>query len=394
MQVFFKRNLNYGIVFILLFMIFTGNSCYLHYAKIEGDLFGLKNGKKIQEFNTYPVQVEINFLDSEEIKKILLQMGTSKTVLETQQDAIESYRSLEIRNQFLKSRIFNFDPNSNIRIVVKSNVNELRPGGISYVANLGTLGLFPAVHNTFGTIVFEVYDVENDKLLKVYKYPVEHTYFVSWFSAILAPVFQIFSDRFDQSTTSKTFAIMRVAYKQFEQDFIKEAENNSSFKERIYTNPYNYAIIPVEKKDEVIKQIQNTIIPDLSEAFNRSNYKLIERKHIDKILQEIKFSQSGFTDNTRLRLGQLLEADRLILVDFGNTNLTKNQFFGSISYNGILEINLKCIEVNTGKIIWSYSYYNKLQNLNENDLMDLLNNPDTGISQEIMKNLRFKGIIL
>ena len=64
-------------------------------------------------------------------------------------------------------------------------------------------------------------------------------------------------------------------------------------------------------------------------------------------MEEIKFSQTGLTASNRIAFGKLSNADRVILVeDF----ILKE---GQSSNKTEIYFSIRCVDVETGKIIWS-----------------------------------------
>lgn len=90
--------------------------------------------------------------------------------------------------------------------------------------------------------------------------------------------------------------------------------------------------------DWLSKGIADMLISDISKSYQLD---VVERENLEKILKELKFSQSGLTDETRsLEVGKLLNANRLISGSFvilGNT----------------VRFDTKITDIETGRILKS-----------------------------------------
>lgn len=57
---------------------------------------------------------------------------------------------------------------------------------------------------------------------------------------------------------------------------------------------------------------------------NKDKYKLVDRRHLSKVLEEQKLSSSGITDSQTLKLGKLLNLDIIVLrLIYDNSRVTK-----------------------------------------------------------------------
>lgn len=57
---------------------------------------------------------------------------------------------------------------------------------------------------------------------------------------------------------------------------------------------------------------------------NKEQYRLVDRRHMNKVIEEQKFSMSGLTDNETVKLGKLLNLDVIVLrMIYENSMVTK-----------------------------------------------------------------------
>lgn len=80
----------------------------------------------------------------------------------------------------------------------------------------------------------------------------------------------------------------------------------------------------------------------------KSNFKVLERLKLKSILKEQTLNMSGFTTGDKLEVGKILNVSGLILGDL----VISNQKLG---------VNVRLVEVESGKIIWA-NYYETLLN--------------------------------
>ncbi|MBM9498679.1 hypothetical protein JWG44_00225 [Leptospira sp. 201903071] len=337
--------------------------CYLHHANVNGDGFGAKSLNPFQRSASFQgsVAVRIDFDASRKETAIEDMKGKGLNVSVSTQD-IESYYSPEILSQFRKSPLFLLNPNSRILIRIRSSVEEVKPPVLSVIAFLFTVGLFPMIERTNGRVEFEIYEEKTDLVLKSYKYPIEHRSLFGFAPVVLGPIVPAFSERFDHSQNKKNFAIMRVAFQQFEKDLSADLAQSKEFSAHFSQGEaHRFAFVSLAKTTDQDFGIFSDVYTTLEKNFLKHGIFLVERKRLDQVISEIQLSLSGITNSSRLQLGRLLDADRLILLD----NFEYSPF-DSKAYRGGFSFSIRCVDVQTGKIIWSehiqekiYSDWNK-----------------------------------
>ncbi len=331
---------------IALFSLFYFSSCFLHHVNIDGDVYGAKTIFRTSDrsLSTLPIRLEFKPQSPEEAIVYLRAKGTGVTV---KPEDIAGYSSPEIISQFQRSSKFVMNPDANMKVKIRSSVEEVKNPVITLIAGVFTFGVFPFVYRTYGTIYFELSDMETSKIVKVYKYPIEHRSFMGWAPIILGPILGIFSDRFDHSISQKNFAIMKVAFSQFEFDIQNDLNSSPEIAARFFvTKKRHYALLLADKVLYDSEKIAALLHMKLQKSFLENGLSMVERKRLDGIVSEIQLSLSGITENTRLKLGQLLEADRLILVEDLDYK-TKQPSSESLSFS------IRCLDVLTGKILWT-----------------------------------------
>ncbi|PJD99047.1 MAG: hypothetical protein CK427_16510 [Leptospira sp.] len=333
---------------LALFVVFIGSNCYLHHANIQGDSYGAKAfifGKEPFFKGTLPIRVEFDSSEKAFVKEYLKRKGQN---IEVNENTIESYFSDEIVAKFRSSKYFTHNSSANMKIRVASSLEEVKAPVVSLVANIGTLGIFPAITRTYGRVQFELYDSSKNKSIRIFKYPIQHREFKGTTSIILGSFLPLFSDRFDHSTNERNFAIMRVAFQQFENDLMHELDKDKTLLTKFTSETDKvYALIPIKSKTISIKSSEEKLHSALESQFVKSGLNLVERKKIDVLLEEIKFSSTGLTASNRIEFGKLSQADRVILVEDLVINEGRNANKTEINYS------IRCVEIETGKIIWS-----------------------------------------
>ncbi|MCC5815983.1 MAG: hypothetical protein JJT78_14615 [Leptospira sp.] len=271
---------------------------------------------------------------------------------------VESYFSEEIVTKFRSSEYFTHNSSANMKIRVNSSLEEVKWPVISLIGSIGTLGLFPSITRTYGRIQFEIYDSKNSKSIKTFKYRVQHRQFLGTSIIIIGAFFPLMSDRFDHSLNARNFAIMRVGFQQFENDLLKELEENKSLLKNFTKDPDKvYALLPFGNKMSQDNSYENQIYTGLESQFIKSGLSIVERKKIQSLLSEIRFSNSGLTTSNRLAFGKFSNAERLIIVSDLDINEPEKKSRTEINFS------IRCVEIESGKIIWSrrLSYSNSDQ---------------------------------
>lgn len=111
--------------------------------------------------------------------------------------------------------------------------------------------------------------------------------------------------------------------------------------------PRVYAVLPFDNHEG--KETAGKILRDSFEsAFLQTGFRVVERNQLDRLLEEMSFSASGLTEEDRLRLGEILNADALIL---GTVTAFDKGSLGS-SYP-MVGISVRAVDVKTGIILWS-----------------------------------------
>ncbi|TGM01686.1 hypothetical protein [Leptospira jelokensis] len=335
-------------IFLTLFVVCHSFGCYLHHANIQGDSYGAKGlifGKEPFFKGTLPVRVEFDTSEKAFVKEYLKRKGHN---IDVGDNTIESYFSEEIVAKFRNSKYFTHNSSANMKIRVLSSLEEVKFPVISAIAAIGTLGIFPAITRTYGRIQFELFDSSNNKSIRTFKYSVQHREFLGTSAIVLGSFLPLFSERFDHSTNSRNFAIMRVAFHQFENDLMLELDQDKSLLKK-FTSDSNkiYALLPFKTNSNSLKSVEDQLHSELESQFVKSGIEMVERKKLDALLEEIKFSNSGLTASNRITFGKLSNANRIILLedlvikDPKTSNQTEIYF------------TIRCVDVESGKIIWS-----------------------------------------
>jgi hypothetical protein len=334
-------------VFYILIIGFLNLKCHIHHANVSGDFYGVKNVVSLnssKEISNLPIKIEF---DEKEKQFILAKLAKKGHNNEIHPLIIEGYYSEEIISRFKNSKLFSHNSNANIRIRIYSTIDEVRDPVLSFIPHVLTLGLFPAITRTYGRVEFELFDDSTQSILKTYKYPINHRMFRTPGAFLVGPILAIFSDRFDHSKNERTFAIMRVAFKQFESDLNEELNTDPIILSKfIVQKPSIYALLPIEKTDSIDDEFRSYLYTELESSFVQRGLQMVERKRLDRVFEEIKFSNSGLTENSRTKIGSLLNAERVILLS--DLNYKRNDISG-------LEIkfSIRCVDVKSGKIFWT-----------------------------------------
>lgn len=323
-------------------------NCYIHHANVSGDLYGMKEIVKFTSNDykgTLPVRIEFDAREKENVSRYLAKKGQNIKISE---NLIQSYYSEEIISKFRNSKIFEHNPDANIKIRIFAYVEEVRDPVITFIANIVSLGIFPAITRSYGRLEFEIFDSQNHKILKSFKYPIEHRQSFSFSSILIGPILPLFSERFDHSQNEKNYAIMRVAFKQFEIDLANNLNLDKNLSARFFVDAsHKYAILPFEPSKSPEKEIYGPLYSNLESSFLARGLLLVERAKLNTILNEIILSKSGLTESKRLEVGKILNADRLINVSdlmFSNTPEIKKSD---------IAFSIQCLDVESGKILWS-----------------------------------------
>ncbi|TGM15661.1 hypothetical protein EHQ81_04510 [Leptospira selangorensis] len=267
---------------------------------------------------------------------------------QTPTDEFDGYLSTEIISKFQKSQKFLISSNSNIKIKIVPMVDDVKPPLLTMIGFFFTIGAFPAIYRTYGSVSFELYDQEKHKTIRTYKYSVNHRIIFGLAPILLGPILSTFTDRFDHSTSDKTYSIMRVVFAQFEYDLFKDIRESKELASRFFsTNEYNHALIVTSKsvKDE---PIISSIYSELNKNFIKYGISILERRRLDQVINEIQLSLTGITQGRDYsKLGKLLQADRLILVE--DLNITS----ATTDVSGRINFSIRCVDSDTGKVIWS-----------------------------------------
>jgi curli biogenesis system outer membrane secretion channel CsgG len=108
----------------------------------------------------------------------------------------------------------------------------------------------------------------------------------------------------------------------------------------------------VYTKNYGVQEIEMKTIDMLSTAlFRTGRFDLVERKNIEKVIQEQKFQQSGMIDTaTALKMGKLLGARAVVTGAVTEIGVSAVSFIADITTVRV-SIDVRVIDVETGKIL-------------------------------------------
>ncbi|TGN19161.1 hypothetical protein [Leptospira idonii] len=334
-------------------------NCFLHHANVSGDFYGAKNLVSLNfgdKARSLPIKIEFDTREKNFIFEKLRKKGQN---IKVDPNLVEGYYSEEIISNFRSSKLFNHNPDANIKVRIYSTIEEVRDPVLTRIPNIITLGLFPAITRTYGRVEFELFDDKTNTILKSFKYPIHHRMFLTAGAFVLGPILPMFSNRFDHSQNERTYAIMRVAFQQFEIDLHDTLQNNEALLAKFTVEkPSVFAFLPFQPEKPPETEVYPILYSELEAAFVARGLKLVERKELHKVFEEITFSQTGLTENSRNKIGTMLNADRVIIVSDLKYVPAQNARPMELGFS------VRCVDVKTGRIIWTepskYQSYEKL----------------------------------
>ncbi len=304
--------------------------------------------RNTDSISSLPIKLEFDKANIKVNKDFLFKKGQNEDTSQEPDQIdflVKNYYSEEIFSQFQASKLFFLNRDSDIKIRIDPSLDEVKQPVLSLLPNFFSLGLFPKITRTNGKVNFEIFSIKENKILKVYKYKVEHRIFLSLPSVILGPILPSFSERFDHSKNLKTFAIMRVAFGQFEEELAETLKQDKTLLAKFSTSePAVYALVPAKTQNPKLNEFSNALYQELETSFLARGMKLAERKNLDKILDEVKFSLSGLTESSKNRVGQLANVDKLIVITDLEENIIQKKF----------KFQIRSFDVVSGKTLWSY----------------------------------------
>ena len=128
---------------------------------------------------------------------------------------------------------------------------------------------------------------------------------------------------------------------------------------------------------EVVKEAFET-------AFLETDYRVLERGKLDKIIDEMQLSMSGLTEEQGINLGKMLNAEAVI---YGTvTTFYRGSFLGSYT---TVSFSVKAVHVESGVIIWKGNHTNETKFDYDYDPAALAHK----VAKEIVQELIAKGHI-
>ena len=115
------------------------------------------------------------------------------------------------------------------------------------------------------------------------------------------------------------------------------------------------------------------------ELLRTEKFKIIDREHLSKILEEQKVSLSGITENVA-DVGKLLNADGIIVGEVIELNTLKQ----AVNLNGTCVFIMKLIDVKSGEVIFTFNAEEKVP---FGSYLDALSNAVVKFRQEIESKL-------
>ncbi|MCC5815984.1 MAG: hypothetical protein JJT78_14620 [Leptospira sp.] len=338
---------------ILFFFISSNLGCFFHYTHQEYKYYR----KHIEKLETeleiqLPIKIKLDrsnipeYIPEWELgdknRKRKIDISSNFLDKKRQSKLIENYYSEEILSKFKMNDLFVSNPDSNILILIKPT-----PKKIEYydpqILWAYTLGVIPNTLNTFGEIVFEIYDLDKKQMLKSYKYNLIHIIYYKSMTVVLLSPF-IFSEQLDHSTDNRTFSIMRRAFQLFHNDFSLELQKNPKLKDSFYINKSpHYSLELVRSKNE---------------SFENILHSFLESTLVSKGFQ-VYLKDEGIKGNAQV--------DRTIYIEGVDFNRTINKKKSMLK----IQYTAKCRDNRTGKLLWDQyvSYESDESNLSQEDII-------------------------
>jgi hypothetical protein len=354
---------------LILFSFFSIN-CYLHHATIEyGYLIRPDIRKDGRVQNAIPIRIYFNDVQPKDliVNKRYKQRsddrkshpsGYKEVDRAISNDFISNFYSLEILSQFRGSPFLHIHPDANITIRIQQKVLPVTAPDPDNILSVLTLTIIPAAVLYKGSLEFEVFDSENNRIIKTYKYLINDTVYTGIITSVFGGIFSIFSDSIDHSTNLKTFAIMRVGYKSFERDFIYDYSNDEEFASSFIVHPSpKYHLKILESDSKAFQNLKPSLSNALESEFAKQGLYLLQAN-----------VPSSPSKNTRV-------------LTVSNPEITKQKSKTQLSFT------LECTDHLTGRLLWSELV------TNEKFLNTSLEESLSQSIHQLLFNLRLKGNI-
>jgi len=126
----------------------------------------------------------------------------------------------------------------------------------------------------------------------------------------------------------------------------------------------SFAILPFVdersgKKDKFGFIVADVVTDSFETAFMASGYKIVERSHVEKILDQMKFSYMGHVDETQLKeIGKMTNANVIILGmirDFQKAKYERVKGKMKTVSCTTLSYSVKAVHIETGEVLWKGS---------------------------------------
>ncbi len=201
-----------------------------------------------------------------------------------------------------------------------------------------------------GSINFEIFSIKENRVLKVFKYKVNHRDFISVICMFVGPILYSLSDRLDSSFDTRTDSVLKTTLNQFEEDLAETLKNDKILLSKfIASAPSIYALIPIQHYSPEVKEIFDGIYKNLESTFLERKMKLVEKEKIDKIKNEINYSENVLTIDSIRMIKNSLNPNKLIFINniqvikYDNTKLSIDE----------IEFQIRLMDLNTGSILWN-----------------------------------------
>lgn len=309
-------------LFLVLIIAFYLQNCYLHSVSIQSKTGMQKYSQsKIQSKKSKSIPVKVNF-GKTNAESFYINIFLGSEELKKELELKNNYFTEEYFSKFQRSNFFYLANNSNLRIEI--NAYPGKRGGESEISMFYfySLGIIPYKLDMYGIIQFDIFDSKKKEKIKSFQYEIEHRLYEG-LTPVLAGVFlPIFSDRFDHSKNFSTYAIARVAFNEFEEDFLDEFKNNEELRKAAYLhNPPVYKI-QNPTKEEIAK---NPYLPYLIAK--------LESKLLQRGIEIIKQDDSPKSPSST-------KADQVIKID--SLNILKDS----------ISISISCLDIKNNSEAW------------------------------------------
>lgn len=323
--------------FFILVLIFGLNSCALHKVDVRNNQFTERSKGNVFVFKQFPVRLVFHPLNLQEINTRFFNFPRE---LHKSINAYEHYKELK------ENGLFPVNLASRITMEVTPQVLANDSARFSNFTFILTLGVLPAIDETFLNVEFKFIDSTENKVIHKVNYMIRNKIYLTWFALPFGSILEAMNDKFAHTVGKHNGNMMKNVLRQFRKDMSWKLSNDKEFANRFTTNKdysNSFYLVPFRIEDERDDLLGDWMFNEILFFIRKKSEDI---KNESNVLREYpKDSFLTYSRESSLLINEEVKADKLIFVGHKKNSL-----------GSIIGIRMTVVDTQTYKLVLDKNY--------------------------------------